>query len=338
MSRYTLLFTLFFLSNCGQKQSINRLSPKTSQDHCVEYAKMALQHRAVFGKDGIKIDDDLVNCSLVDWRILDSANNDDLAYSGVGYLDYDGCTASLIKTSGNDNRPAYLVTNGHCAINPPDPSKVIYKDQDALDIEANVSFFYYKKRIQAGTTLKFATDKVVFYSMLNTDIALIRLKSTNFQELTAKGVKSYELAARAASGTPIYNIAVPQSGVTDINLKIASCFLGDSVSLEEGDFSFNDSFRFTQCSIVGGSSGSPIFAKESNKIIGLVNTTANDADLYKDDCSLNKPCEVAADGSKKTSLGINYGQFIDLIAGCFNSEGFYDYKQTDCKITKKYPS
>jgi hypothetical protein len=81
-----------------------------------------LAQAAIYDRKGNKLPDEAVNSSAVDWELLAAQNSKN--YNGVGLFEKAGdgfCTAFFLNTKGDDNAPAYAVTNGHCAVLPEFP-------------------------------------------------------------------------------------------------------------------------------------------------------------------------------------------------------------------------
>ena len=139
-----------------------------------------------------------------------------------------------------------------------------------------------------------------------------------------------------AVGEPVQNIGIPMSGMDSwekIGLHRSTCEIGNYVDLLEAGYHFNGSQR-NQCSIVGGSSGSPLISIKTGRIVALMNTGVNDDSIGTPDCSINRPCEVASDGTSRSFPSFNYSQRVAAIPSCFNSQGFFELKLAGCALER----
>ena len=285
---------------------------------------------AIYDQAGNKIPDSQVNSDDVDWTVLTPASHS--AYSGVGR--YGNCSAALIETEGGSGAPAYVLTNGHCV-----GAGLLSANGVTIDEEANgQKKMYFKYYVENGEEDYLVVDNktIKFASMDGTDVALVELDTT-LGELKSQGITAFKISASKPNlCTQARNVGVPLSGVdsTSVGLRLSDCYIGDEVSLNEGDYRFSESIRH-RCSIVGGNSGSPIFNRQDGTIIGVVNTAVNDNADGLEDCSLNKPCELASGGTVAVEPKENYGQYVDFLAACF-SDGVFDLNLSSCEINEKF--
>jgi V8-like Glu-specific endopeptidase len=193
-------------------------------------------------------------------------------------------------------------------------------------------FSYYFDFPQNITKTSYRVKNVSYASMSNTDVALIELDGITLQELQEKEITAYKLAKTIPqSGTKIENIGIPMSGLNEITLRQSLCTLGEEVSILEGPFSFPTSRRL-KCSILPGSSGSPIFDEKTKEIIGVMNTTVNDNSSGMEDCAINRPCEVDSKNSRTMNTETNYMQTTSFLAKCFTDKGVFDKNLDSCKL------
>ena len=177
--------------------------------------------------------------------------------------------------------------------------------------------------------------RLVYGTMKNTDIAILELTKTQ-QELIAAGVVPLQIATiPPASGEPAIVIGVPSEGVKDeLNfLHAVTCRTGELANVKEDVYNWKKSIRH-RCSIVGGMSGSPMISLKTHRVVGIINTGVNDNATKQPQCSLNRPCEVAENGSIQTFPQENYGQLVDRIPSCFNAQGVFDLTQSTCQLER----
>lgn len=334
---HNLIAIAFAVVSCGspsdtESEGDNNSSAATQEllnlDYCVNDLPLELNLTSIYERGtGKEVDDSFVNSDKIDWTILNP--RDHKGFSGVGR--YGNCTGTLLDTGGNYDTPAYVITNGHCI-----GTSLLPAEGAFLNKESNKGkkfFLNYFDELTASDYEVVENVIIRFASMDHTDAAIVELNST-YGRLRNLGYCSYKIAEdKPVTGQKLTVAGVPQSGVdlTKLGLRASHCEVGDLVSLEEGPYRFSNSFEH-RCSIVGGSSGSPIFDRESMTIVGLVNTTVSDGFKDEDDCALQKPCEVSEDGSKVVDDDVNYGQIINYLHGCFNDSGVFDHELSTCGI------
>jgi hypothetical protein len=130
-------------------------------------------------------------------------------------------------------------------------------------------------------------------------------------------------------------IGVPQSGVQRVKrfLRRSTCQLTGRANVREGGYEWFGSFRH-QCSSVGGSSGSPMISVGTHEIVAINNTGVDDSALDSPECAIDRPCEVAADGSVHTDYMSNYAERVTDIPSCFDAEGVFSLDVAGCKLAR----
>lgn len=290
--------------------------------------------KVIYGKDGQALPDSQVNSSTVNWRLMSSQNQGDLAFKSVGSWS-GSCSATLVAPPGMSaqaiaNNKAYILTNGHCI--KVDPSAVLVEKSSFGTFTLNMY-----KDAPSGTRTSIGASLIKYSTMRGTDFALIQLSKT-YGEIAALGYQAIALVStKPASGTPIINIGIPQSGISSQNryLRRSDCQLEERVVLQEGNFQFTSAIR-NRCSVIGGSSGSPLLTQDADgtlTFVAILNTgTSYQSTLQP--CAMNNPCEIDSTTGKKATQTYNYGQDIYALAGCFNSEGLFDLNRPSCSIPK----
>jgi Zn-dependent metalloprotease len=226
------------------------------------------------------------------------------------------CSASLVRyPSSVSTDRALMLTNGHCLPTMPAAGQVIQNQtvsRTGTLLKADGS--------SAGTV---TADKLIYATMTGTDISLYQLNETYAALSSRTGGSAITLAdAKAATGTAF---AIPSS----YHKQIWNCTLNGFVNLKEGQWSFTDSIRYdADCDTIPGTSGSPIVSKVDGRIIGINNTGNEDGAM----CTLNNPCEIAADGTTTAHQGQSYGQQTWWITTCLSSSRQVDLTVTGCKL------
>jgi len=230
------------------------------------------------------------------------------------------CSASLVRypTSVSSDQ-ALMLTNGHC-----------YEGGflSAGQVLQN------RTSTRAGTLLdaggsalgRVRADRVLYATMTGTDVTLYRLTST-YATLTSRyGVTALTISAGHPAGGS--TVAIP-SGYWK---EIWNCSINGFVpTLREADWTWHDSVRYDLgCDTIGGTSGSPIVDTTSGLLVGINNTGNEDGES----CTLDNPCEVAADGTITVIEGQSYGQETYWFDTCLSPARTIDLTVAGCLLTK----
>ena len=325
---FVLFLSLIFVISCGTQDpsSTAQRKPSNTSNASCPSKTLNMSLNSIYNCEGEEIDDSLVNeIETVAWVKLEA--NTHSQYTGLGL--FGGCSATLIEPeSFNESSPAYIITNGHCIIGTQMSETGSMYDEP---IEKTMTFKYFNST-PVNDRVIVKANIVRYASMENTDVAIVELEE-KLSSLKSQGITAFKFAKRAPQkGEKILLIGVPQAGVKSENLGLygSSCTLGDTVSLKESKYTFNESIRYKGCSMVGGNSGSSLLSFEKKEILAVNNTTASDSDRSKSDCSLNRPCEVGI--GDKVNEGYNYGQSTYAVSFCFNNEGVFDRTVDGCTL------
>lgn len=322
-----LLFSCGKLDNSKEENPLTGETPLTNV--CLVGGGSGYNLEALFDCNGNKLSDNKANSENVAWIKPSYYEKEHERMNGVGR--FSGCTASLVDTdTESESSPAYLLTNGHCL----GTLGYLPSDTAVFDVTSpsTMIFSYYYDFPDNITRTKYKVKNVPYASMSETDAAIIELEGVTLQELQDEGVTAYKLAKQApAAGTRVENIGVPMTGIIDVALRQSLCTLGDVVSILEGPFSFPTSRRL-KCSILPGSSGSPVFHYRTKEIIGVMNTTVNDSSLGTDACSINRPCEIGENNERTVNTKTNYMQTTSFLASCFTDAGVFDRDLDSCRL------
>ncbi|PBC67375.1 putative Ig domain-containing protein [Streptomyces sp. TLI_235] len=229
------------------------------------------------------------------------------------------CSASLVRypTSVDTDR-AMMLTNGHCLPTMP-ASGVVIQNQTASRSGTLLS----------GTGSSLGTvqaDKVLYATMTGTDVALYQLTDT-FSSIGSK----YGVTALTISDThPVdgSSMFIPSSYWK----QTWNCSINGFVAtLREDEWTWHDSLRYSAgCNTTHGTSGSPIVDAASKKVVGINNTGNDDGAM----CTLNNPCEVAADGTTTATKGQSYGEETYWFTTCLGTGRAIDLNVAGCLLTK----
>jgi V8-like Glu-specific endopeptidase len=297
-----------------------------------EYLLDDYSNAAIFDRAGRKIPDRDVNSDRVNWQMLSTTSG--RKYNGIGLIDvsYGFCTGFLISTGVHPTAPAYVLTNGHCQGSPsklPDNREIVINRSTKTKFIVNYFHDFKPER------LTIRVKRLVYGTMRNNDIAILELTKTQ-QELTKAGIIPLQLATKPPKvGEPLTIVGVPSEGVKDeLNfLHLTTCKAGVMANVKEDVYNWKRSIRH-HCSIIGGMSGSPMISSKTNQVVGIINTGVNDSAAQQPQCSINRPCEVSANGSIQTFPQENYGQLVHQIPSCFDRQGIFNLRQSTCQLER----
>lgn len=166
----------------------------------------------------------------------------------------------------------------------------------------------------------------MYATMTNTDLAFYELDKTYAEIMATTRVRPFMLDSfRPSIAQPIEII----SGYWDRGY---TCAIDNFIfKIKEGQWTWTDSIRYTEtCDTIGGTSGSPIIAKGEKRVIG-VNNTSNESG---EQCTLNNPCEISANGSIHFEKGVRYGQQTYNVYTCLTPAFQFDLSRSTCDLPK----
>jgi hypothetical protein len=230
------------------------------------------------------------------------------------------CSASLVRyPSSVSSDRAMMLTNGHCY-----EGGFLSAGQVLQNRTSSRSGTLLSSSGRSLATVR--ADRVLYATMTGTDVTLYRLTST-FATLSSRyGATALTIASsRAAAGS---SIDIPSSYWKRIwNCKIDG-FVG---TLREDVWTWHDSIRYdVNCDTIHGTSGSPIVSATSGQIVGINNTGNDNGQM----CTLNNPCEVAANGTTAAHQGQSYGQETYWFTTCLTSANAIDLDKAGCLLPK----
>ncbi|MBM2618816.1 trypsin-like peptidase domain-containing protein [Actinoplanes sp. LDG1-06] len=230
------------------------------------------------------------------------------------------CSASLVRyPSSVSSDRAMMLTNGHCY-----EGGFLSAGQVLQNRTSSRSGTLLNSTGGAVATVR--ADRVLYATMTGTDVTLYRLTSTFATLQSRYGATALTIASsRPAAGT---TMSIPSSYWK----RIWNCKIDAFVpQLREGEWTWKDSIRYdTACDTIHGTSGSPIVSASTGQIIGINNTGNDDGER----CTLNNPCEVAADGTITVSQGQSYGEQTYWFTTCLSATRTIDLTKSGCLLTK----
>jgi V8-like Glu-specific endopeptidase len=241
--------------------------------------------------------------------------------SFAGTVALSNCSGSVVKLAGAaDTDPALVLSNGHCL-----EQGLLNPGQVVVDKTSSRTFSLLSPNGKS-TLGTLRASKIVYATMTDTDVSLYRLTSTYAQIKSAYGISPLEISP----DHPVAGHSIDI--VSGYWKKVYSCSIDGFVyQLHEGDWVWKDSIRYTSaCQTIGGTSGSPIVDTATGKLVGINNTGNEDGER----CTVDNPCEVAADGTVTVHEGINYGEQTYLFYGCLKAGSVLDQSNAACKLPK----
>ncbi|WUD71712.1 serine protease [Streptomyces sp. NBC_00510] len=238
----------------------------------------------------------------------------------AGTVSLSNCSGSLIRFPGSASTdPALVLSNGHCLTSGfLDPGEVLVNQTSTR------TFGLLNASGRSVATLR--ATKLAYATMTDTDISVYQLGRTYAQIQSSYGISALEV-----SGThPVQGTAIKV--VSGYWKTIYSCSIDGFVHLlKEGDWTWKDSVRYTSsCNTIGGTSGSPVIDTATGKVVAINNTGNEDGGR----CTLNNPCEVAANGTVTVRQGINYAEQTYGIGTCVTTGNRFDLTLPGCLLPK----
>lgn len=234
------------------------------------------------------------------------------------------CTGSFIGTSDAPDAPAYVLTNGHCAIDPFGRESANLITVDGTD-KYTIDFNYFHD--SQDRIVSVDLESVAYATMKGTDIAILKTDQT-IAQMRNKGLQPFKLSEKA----PMPGAGILISGVpikVDA-LQNSRCTNGHQVDVVENYWHWYGLLNNTCQGISSGSSGSPVFDTRKS-IIGIINTTSEGA--VGETCYNGNPCEVHV-GGPRILPNHNYVVPTLGLSACFGRDGHFNLAEAGCNLPK----
>jgi hypothetical protein len=262
--------------------------------------------------------------------LLENAGGANDALRGIARLNgASTCTGTFILTSQDRDARAYLITNGHCAMEW-NANKVITDEP----VEGwNATFDYFVDTTEQPITVP--VSRLAYSTMKGRDVAVLELNAS-VGELIDKGIRPFQIAESIPDGSfDLWVVGAPVTGIPPqiAYLREERCLASGRADLFEFTWHFDDTIRTSCQDIYGGSSGSPVFVTDAfergdRSIIGLINTTNLGA---LTPCYLGAPCEVGTGGTVFRP-DTSYVTPVIGLDDCFNAAGYFDLATEGCLL------
>ena len=242
-------------------------------------------------------------------------------YNFEGIVALSNCSGSIVRFEDSAVAElAMILTNGHCL-----EGGFMKPGQVAVAKKSSRTFSVLDKAAKALGRV--SASEIIYGTMTKTDMSLYQLTKTYAEIEAAYSVKPLTLQSQRAKSE------IPLEVISGYWKRGYSCNHAGTVhKIKEADWTWEDSIRYSQpgCEIIGGTSGSPVLQGGTRNVVGVNNTTNENGQ----ECTMNNPCEVDADGKVTYKKGLGYAQQIDLIYGCIGADHKLDLTLETCQLPK----
>ncbi|MEV6268251.1 serine protease [Kribbella sp. NPDC051936] len=240
-------------------------------------------------------------------------------FTGIAALS--NCSASLVRYAESvSTDKALVLTNGHCY-----EGGFLQPGQVLVNKTSTRSITLLKPDSSRAGTIR--AEKILFGTMTKTDMIVYQINETYASIKSRLNVTPLTLAKQGpADGA---GMAV----VSGYWKRIYTCSVQATIpQLREGDWTWQNSIKYQQpgCETIGGTSGSPVVSTSTGEVIGVNNTGNEDGEQ----CTINNPCEVDADGNVTVDQGAAYGQQTWWLYTCLTANRTIDLNKTGCELPK----
>jgi hypothetical protein len=242
------------------------------------------------------------------------------------------CTATLVASNATpkSDQPALIITADHCARD----ASMIGSNDVVIDMPVSPNYFFIPAYFYDNVRdhYRYSINRIVYSSMKGADIGLLQLDVT-YGELRSRGIKPAVLKNFETSDVDIDLVHIPEGFFPDHYLRHSICSSQPPVAVFESDFPIRPELpwfwpkaRANDCiGVSGGSSGSPVFTKGSNRVIGVLSTTT--AAEYSG-CGYARPCEITGSGLISRPEGV-YTNAVDGILAALRADNTLDLSKLD---------
>jgi V8-like Glu-specific endopeptidase len=240
-------------------------------------------------------------------------------FTGIAALS--NCSASLVRYAESvATDKALVLTNGHCY-----EGGFLQLGQVLVNKTSTRSITLLRPDSSRAGTIR--AEKILFGTMTKTDMIVYQVNETYASIKSRLNVTPLTLAKQGpADGA---GMAV----VSGYWKRIYTCSVQATIpQLREGDWTWQNSIKYQQpgCETIGGTSGSPVVSTSTGEVIGVNNTGNEDGQQ----CTLNNPCEVDANGNITVDQGAAYGQQTWWLYTCLTATRTIDLNKSGCELPK----
>ncbi|TDW95578.1 V8-like Glu-specific endopeptidase [Kribbella pratensis] len=240
-------------------------------------------------------------------------------FTGIAALS--NCSASLVRYAESvATDKALVLTNGHCY-----EGGFLQPGQVLVNKTSTRSITLLNPDSGRAGTVRAA--RILFGTMTKTDMIVYEVNESYASIKSRLNVSPLTLAKQGpADGA---GMAV----VSGYWKRIYTCSVQATIpQLREGDWTWQNSIKYQQpgCETIGGTSGSPVVSTSTGEVIGINNTGNEDGEQ----CTVNNPCEVDADGNVTVEQGAAYGQQTWWLYTCLTANRTIDLNKSGCELPK----
>ena len=240
-------------------------------------------------------------------------------FTGIAALS--NCSASLVRYAESvSTDKALVLTNGHCY-----EGGFLQPGQVLVNKTSTRSITLLRPDSSRAGTIR--AEKILYGTMTKTDMIVYQVNESYASIKTRLDVTPLTLAKQGpADGA---GMAV----VSGYWKRIYTCSVQATIpQLREGDWTWQNSIKYQQpgCETIGGTSGSPVVSTSTGEVIGVNNTGNEDGEQ----CTINNPCEVDADGNVTVDQGAAYGQQTWWLYTCLTANRTIDLNKSGCELPK----
>ena len=234
------------------------------------------------------------------------------------------CSAGYVDIGRSKGGKAVILTNGHCV------SSSLVARQALINLPTSKHFSIF---LANGTSINVTATRLLYATLMDTDIAFYELKETN-AELESKGLVPFSLYQGRA---PLGSAVRVTSGYWK---ETQECFLerrvfklieGFGSDISDPSIATNSFALSKECEIRGGYSGTPVLDESTNTVIAIAFTMSEGNQA----CAERSPCEEDFNGNRFYRKGVSYAARVDQIAGCVYG-GEFNLALPTCKLYSTY--
>lgn len=241
-------------------------------------------------------------------------------YDFSGMVQIGRCSGSLISLKDNQFKKALVLTNDHC--------QSFQRPGSIANVPVAGRVTLLNSLGNYAATLNL--ERIVYSSMVHTDIAIYELKETYEEIMSRYGIAALQLSKEAPS------VGEAVSVISSYHVSGSSCRI-DAITHEvkEYHWTWKNSIRYGDgCRSYSGVSGSPVVSNNLREVVAINNTSYNGGKA----CSFGNPCEVDENGNILTLKRQAYAQNTFWVYDCIDEkEGkklMFDFDNKGCLLDK----
>ncbi len=253
------------------------------------------------------------------------------------------CSGALVTFKGRSSAaPALVLSAAHCSDRGSLQLPMGGKTLAALDAGEVLADVEYRRPLTLDTGNSetprtcVQSDRIVYASLTDTDVMLLRLDETYDQIERRTGVRPF-VVSDDTSFPERLALRLP-SGLWQND---RFCEIEEMVrTVKEHRWLWSDVMRLRRmdpdtCLTPSGVSGSPLIRKDTNEVIGVLGTTNTESGIP---CELHNPCEVKADGSVVApAREQSYVHSVHKLYACLDAARNLDTRTPNCLLPRPRP-